>query len=128
MLCELDMAGIKMTNESVKLKITISSLGRFFVVRIGFHDSETVRQEVGLCNTQPSLMLTCGSVRYTSVCSYCGTRMLKTGISLLVTASVVYWSEFLATYPEVRVQFPALPDFLISSWSETEFIQAREYN
>jgi hypothetical protein len=25
------------------------------------------------------------------------------------TASVVYWSEFLATDPEARVRFPALP-------------------
>jgi hypothetical protein len=25
---------------------------------------------------------------------------------------VVYWSEFLATDPETRVRFPALPDFL----------------
>jgi hypothetical protein len=25
------------------------------------------------------------------------------------TASVVWWSEFLATDPEVRVRFPALP-------------------
>jgi hypothetical protein len=31
------------------------------------------------------------------------------------TASVVYWSEFLATAPEVRVRFPALRDFLRSS-------------
>jgi hypothetical protein len=28
------------------------------------------------------------------------------------TTSVVYWSEFLATDPEVRVCFPSLPDFL----------------
>jgi hypothetical protein len=28
-----------------------------------------------------------------------------------MTASVVYWSEFLAIDPEVRVRFPALPDF-----------------
>jgi hypothetical protein len=28
------------------------------------------------------------------------------------TASVVWWSEFLATDPEARVRFPALPDFL----------------
>jgi hypothetical protein len=28
------------------------------------------------------------------------------------TASVVWWLEFLATDPEVRVRFPALPDFL----------------
>jgi hypothetical protein len=27
----------------------------------------------------------------------------------LSTASVVYWSEFLATDPEARVRFPALP-------------------
>jgi hypothetical protein len=26
-----------------------------------------------------------------------------------MTASVVYWSEFLATDPEARVRFPALP-------------------
>jgi hypothetical protein len=28
------------------------------------------------------------------------------------TASVVEWSEFLATDPDARVLFPALPDFL----------------
>jgi hypothetical protein len=27
-------------------------------------------------------------------------------------ASVVQWSEFLATDPEARVRFPALPDFM----------------
>jgi hypothetical protein len=32
---------------------------------------------------------------------------------------VVQWSEFLATDTEVRVQFPALPDFLRSSGSGT---------
>jgi hypothetical protein len=37
----------------------------------------------------------------------------------LQTASVVYWSEFLATDLEVRVRFPALPDFLRSSGSGT---------
>jgi hypothetical protein len=30
---------------------------------------------------------------------------------------VVYWSEILDTDPEVRVRFPALPDFLRSSGS-----------
>jgi hypothetical protein len=29
-----------------------------------------------------------------------------------MTASVVEWSEFLATDPEARVRFQALPDFL----------------
>jgi hypothetical protein len=32
---------------------------------------------------------------------------------------VVWWSEFLATDPEVRVRFVALPEFLISCGSET---------
>jgi hypothetical protein len=47
---------------------------------------------------------------------------------VLVTASVVWWSEFLATYPQVRVRFSALPDFLKSSGSGTEPTQPREYN
>jgi hypothetical protein len=34
-----------------------------------------------------------------------------------LTASVVQWSEFLATDPEDRVRFLALPDFLSSSES-----------
>jgi hypothetical protein len=33
------------------------------------------------------------------------------------TASVVYWSEFLAIDPEFQVRFPALPDFLKCSES-----------
>jgi hypothetical protein len=43
------------------------------------------------------------------------------------TAPVVYWSEFLATDPEVRVRFPALPYFLRSSGSGTWSAQPREY-
>jgi hypothetical protein len=48
-------------------------------------------------------------------------------------ASVVWWSEFLATDPEARVRFPALPDFLgkkkeHSSGSGTGSTQPREYN
>jgi hypothetical protein len=42
------------------------------------------------------------------------------------TASVVV--EFLATYLEVRVRFPAPPDFLRSSGSGTGSTQPREYN
>jgi hypothetical protein len=42
--------------------------------------------------------------------------------------SVVYWSEFLATDPEVQVRFPALPDFLVSSGSETASTQPLQYN
>jgi hypothetical protein len=38
------------------------------------------------------------------------------------------WSQFLATDPEVRVRFPALPDFLRSSGSGTGTTQPREYN
>jgi hypothetical protein len=44
------------------------------------------------------------------------------------TASVVLRSEFLATDPEVRVTFPALPDCLISSGSGTGSTQPRVYN
>jgi hypothetical protein len=36
-----------------------------------------------------------------------------------LTASVVWWAEFLAANLEVRVRFPALPDFLSSSGSGT---------
>jgi hypothetical protein len=36
--------------------------------------------------------------------------------------------EFLATDPEVRVRFPALPDFLRSNGSGTGSTQPREYN
>jgi hypothetical protein len=45
-----------------------------------------------------------------------------------VPASVVQWSEFLATDPEVQVRFPALPDFLKSSGSGTGPTQPREYS
>jgi hypothetical protein len=38
------------------------------------------------------------------------------------------WSEILATDPEVRVRFPALPDFLKSTGSGTGSTQPREYN
>jgi hypothetical protein len=44
------------------------------------------------------------------------------------TASDVWWSEFLAIDPEVRVRFPALTDFLRSSGSGTGSTQPREYN
>jgi hypothetical protein len=46
---------------------------------------------------------------------------------LTMTASVVWWSEFLATDPEARVRFPALPEKK-SSGSGTGFTQPREYN
>jgi hypothetical protein len=38
------------------------------------------------------------------------------------------WSEFLDTDPEVRVRFPALPDFLRSTGSGTGSTQPREDN
>jgi hypothetical protein len=44
------------------------------------------------------------------------------------TASVVKWSKFLATDPEIRVRFPALPDFLRSSGFLTGSVQHHEYN
>jgi hypothetical protein len=42
------------------------------------------------------------------------------------TASVVKWSLFLVTVPEVRVRFPTLPDFLRSSGCRTGSTQPRE--
>jgi hypothetical protein len=47
---------------------------------------------------------------------------------ILSTASVVLWAELLATGPEVRVLFPALPDFLRSIGSGTGSTQPRDYN
>jgi hypothetical protein len=44
-----------------------------------------------------------------------------------MTASVVKWSEFLATDPEARVRFPALPEKK-SSGSGSGSTQPREYN
>jgi hypothetical protein len=41
---------------------------------------------------------------------------------------MVWWSEFLAADPEVRIRFPALPDFVRSSGSGTGCTHAREYN
>jgi hypothetical protein len=41
---------------------------------------------------------------------------------------VVWWSEFLATDPEVRVRFPALPHSLRSRGSGTGSTQHRVYN
>jgi hypothetical protein len=46
----------------------------------------------------------------------------------MMTASVVQWSQFLTTDPEVRVRFQALPDFMTSSGSGTGSTQPREYN
>jgi hypothetical protein len=42
--------------------------------------------------------------------------------------SMVWWSEFMATDPEPRVRFPAIPDFLRSSGSGTGSTQPRDYN
>jgi hypothetical protein len=41
------------------------------------------------------------------------------------TATVVYWSEFLATDPEARVRFPTLQDFLRSNGSGIEELFGR---
>jgi hypothetical protein len=40
-------------------------------------------------------------------------------MQLPLTASVAWWSEFLATDPEARVRFPALPDFLTKKKKKT---------
>jgi hypothetical protein len=48
------------------------------------------------------------------------------GFSPGKTTSVIQWSEFLVTDPEVWVRFPALPDFLSSSGSGTGSTQPCE--
>jgi hypothetical protein len=44
------------------------------------------------------------------------------------TATVVKWSEFLATDPDVRVRFPALPDSLRNCRFGTGSATSREYS
>jgi hypothetical protein len=44
-------------------------------------------------------------------------RGYKLNMVKYVTAFVIQWLEFLATDPEVRVRFPALPDFLRTLYS-----------
>jgi hypothetical protein len=38
-------------------------------------------------------------------------------VLIMKTASVVWWSEFLATDPVVEVRFPALPDLPAAAFS-----------
>jgi hypothetical protein len=54
-------------------------------------------------------------------------QRFSTGKHSSETASVVWWSEFLATDPEARVRFPALPEKK-NSGSGTGSAQPREYN
>jgi hypothetical protein len=61
------------------------------------------------------------------VCSFIN-NLLLLNFDHVLTASVGQWSEFLATDPDVRIRFPALPDFLRSSGSGTGFTQPGEYN
>jgi hypothetical protein len=49
-------------------------------------------------------------------------------VCVCVRACLVWWSEILATNPEVLIRFPELPDILRSSWSGTVSAQPREYN
>jgi hypothetical protein len=50
-------------------------------------------------------------------------RLLLLLLLLLSTSTEVWWSEFLATAPEVRIRLLALPDFMKSSGSRTGSIQ-----
>jgi hypothetical protein len=67
--------------------------------------------------------------RLTSKLTECAWILYGTGCCMFLGIPPLWSSgqEFLATDPEVRVPFPALPDFL-SSVSGTESTQPREYN
>jgi hypothetical protein len=58
----------------------------------------------------------------------CLRRQKKKSINNIPTASVVQWSGFLATDPEIRIRFLPLPDFLRNIGSGTGFTHPREYN
>jgi hypothetical protein len=47
---------------------------------------------------------------------------------IVLTSSVVWWSEFLVTDSEAWVRFPVLPDLLRNNGSGTRSTQPREYN
>jgi hypothetical protein len=55
-------------------------------------------------------------------------NMIRVVILHIKTASVVWWLEFLATDPEVRVLFPALQIFGEIVGLEWGSIQTQEYN
>jgi hypothetical protein len=64
-----------------------------------------------------------------SSCKYKERRKDKSfHIYLLSTTSVVKWSGFLATDPEVRVRIPTLPGFMTSSGSGMKTTQLCEHN
>jgi hypothetical protein len=97
-----------------------------------------------ICNMYSQLTsifcLKCVLIFHTITCLYACPRVMGsvfrsfssflifTTFIVSMIASVVHYSEFLATDPEVRVRFPALPDFLRSSGSGTGSPQPREYN
>jgi hypothetical protein len=65
-----------------------------------------------------------------TVTEYTGISSVSFCFITLITRPPLWSSgqEFLATDPEARVRFPALPDFLRSSGSRTVSTQPREYN
>jgi phage FluMu protein Com len=65
-------------------------------------------------------------IKGTDFLYFVGPRCKIINIITYETTSVVWWSEFLATNPEARVRFPALPEK--SSWSGTGSTEPREYN
>jgi hypothetical protein len=85
-----------------------------------------------LSNSDPTVVQSVGS-RYTDYATAAHHRWednIKTvNIDIdRLSASLVKWSEFLVTDPEVQVLFPALPNFLRSIRSGTGSTQHHEYN
>jgi hypothetical protein len=79
---------------------------------------------VGCATESVGLMADDGRYILVCICLF----MISSLLSVSVIETLVVWSEFLATHPEVRVRFLALPDILRNSGSGTGSTQPREYN
>jgi hypothetical protein len=71
------------------------------------------------CFNQRSHVATCYTVEVPNLNSLQGLNIFPYSMWSKPDASVVQWSDLLTKDPEVRVRFPALPDFLRSSGSGT---------
>jgi hypothetical protein len=91
---------------------------------LGVHSTDSPHSILGLLKILPSSHIS-GKRTLQRIHSQSPYNILSGGLR---SASAVQWSVFLATNPEVRVRFQALPNFLRSSGSGTGSTEPREYN